>query len=320
MSDNQRLFKFYREPPLYQLFVSIMIVLGIGITFSVILVQAGMKIFSSNLTVLEKAPTALNNSDFAFLRYLLIIQDISLLIIPSIIILWLMKPESDARIPGLRIPQLKEIGLVVILTFCIFPVTSFTGQINSAMHLPGWLSGVEHWMIEKEDKADNLIDMLIVSNTFWAMMLNLLTIALIPAISEELIFRGVFQKIFNNLFKSGHIAIWFTAFIFSTIHFQFFGFIPRFILGLVFGYLFFWSGTLWLPVISHFINNAFPVILTYIQSMEKLNTSSHTSLWKQAFALPLPLVIILVILFYFRNKSKEYDCVKLNREPVPKTD
>jgi membrane protease YdiL (CAAX protease family) len=297
-----------------------MIILGIGITFSVILVLAGMKIFSSNLTVLEKAATALNNNDFAFLRYLLIIQDISLLIIPSIIILWLMKPESAARLPGLRIPQLKEVGLVVILTFCIFPVTSFTGQINSAMHLPSWLSGVEHWMIEKEDKADNLIDMLIMSNTFWVMMLNLLTIALIPAISEELIFRGVFQKIFNNLFKSGHIAIWFTAFIFSTIHFQFFGFIPRFILGLVFGYLFFWSGTLWLPVISHFINNAFPVILTYIQSMEKLNTSPDTSLWKQVIALPLPMIIILVILFYFRNKNKDCDGVKLNKEPVPKTD
>ena len=320
MSDNQRLFKFYREPPLYQLFVSIMIILGIGITFSVILVLAGMKIFSSNLTVLEKAATALNNNDFAFLRYLLIIQDISLLIIPSIIILWLMKPESAARLPGLRIPQLKEVGLVIILTFCIFPVTSFTGQINSAMHLPGWLSGVEHWMIEKEDKADNLIDMLIMSNTFWVMMLNLLTIALIPAISEELIFRGVFQKIFNNLFKSGHIAIWFTAFIFSTIHFQFFGFMPRFILGLVFGYLFFWSGTLWLPVISHFINNAFPVILTYTNSMEKLNTSPDTSLWKQAIALPLPIVMILVILFYFRNKSRDRDGVKLNKEPVPKTD
>jgi membrane protease YdiL (CAAX protease family) len=171
------------------------------------------------------------------------------------------------------------------------------------MHFPGWLSGMENWMIDKEEKADNLIEMLVESNTFRVMMLNLITIALLPAIAEELIFRGVFQKIFSNIFKSGHVGIWFTAFLFSTIHFQFFGFIPRFILGLVFGYLFFWSGTLWLPVISHFVNNAFPVILAYIQGMEKINAPIETPLWKQALYLPLPIVIIMVILFYFRNKN-----------------
>ena len=112
----------------------------------------------------------------------------------------------------------------------------------------------------------------------------------------------MFQKILARLFRSGHLAIWVTAFIFSAIHFQFFGFIPRFILGLVFGYLFFWSGTLWLPVISHFINNAFPVILTYMQGGQKISVPVETPLWKQAIYLPLPVVIILVILFYFRNK------------------
>jgi membrane protease YdiL (CAAX protease family) len=246
----------------------------------------------------------------------LIIQDISLLIIPSIIILGLMKPEPAARLTELKMPQLKEIGLVIILTFCIFPITAFTGQINSAMHLPGWLSGVEHWMIEKEEKADNLIDLLVASNIFWVMILNLLTIALIPAIAEEMIFRGVFQKIFYNLFKSGHMAIWFTSFLFSTIHFQFFGFIPRFILGLVFGYLFFWSGTLWLPVISHFVNNAFPVILSYIQGMAKFNSPSDVPLLKQAIALPLPIVISIVILFYFRNKTKDEDGTEINKGQV----
>ncbi len=307
MVDKLRRLKLYGKSPLYQLFMSIMIIAGVGITLSIILILAGMPIFGTDLKVLEKSATALSSNDFAFLRYLLIIQDISLLIIPSIIILGLMKSESAARLTELKIPQVKEVGLVVILTFCIFPITGFTGQINSAMHLPGWLSGVEHWMIEKEEKADNLIDLLVASNTFWVMILNLLTIALIPAVAEEMIFRGVFQKIFYNLFKSGHMAIWFTSFLFSTIHFQFFGFIPRFILGLVFGYLFFWSGTLWLPVISHFVNNAFPVMLAYIQGMEKFNSPSDTPLWKQAIELPLPIVISLVILFYFRNKSNNSD-------------
>jgi hypothetical protein len=93
MNDKKRLFRLFRESPLYQLFVSIIIVVGVGLTLSLILVVAGIFIFDSNLTVLEKPTGTLSNNDLGFLRYLLIIQDISLLIIPSIIMLVMMKPE-----------------------------------------------------------------------------------------------------------------------------------------------------------------------------------------------------------------------------------
>ncbi|HEX7492768.1 MAG TPA: CPBP family intramembrane glutamic endopeptidase [Bacteroidales bacterium] len=316
MSDILNLFRLSGKSPLYQIFVSLLIIVGVGFTLSIILIPAGMLVFGANLSILENPSSAMSDNDFAFLKYLLIIQDISFLAIPSIIILVLMKSGSSPGIIELKIPKLKEVGLVVILAFCIFPVTSFTGQINSAMHLPAWLSGLEHWMIEKEDKADSLIDLLIPSNTFLTMMLNLLIIALTPAIAEEFIFRGVFQKIFYGLFRSGHLAIWFTAFLFSALHFQFFGFIPRFILGLVFGYLFFWSGTLWLPVISHFVNNAFPVVLAYIEGMDKLNAPIDVPLWKQAIVLPLPVIISLVILYYFWDKSRSNNNMKTVREPI----
>jgi membrane protease YdiL (CAAX protease family) len=203
---------------------------------------------------------------------------------------------------------MKEVILVIILTFCIFPITSFTGELNSGLHLPEWFSEVEKWMIEKEDKAAGLIDLLISSDNFWSMMLNLLVLAVIPAIGEELIFRGVFQKIGYKLFKSVNVSIWITAFIFSTIHFQFFGFIPRFILGLVFGYLFLWSGTLWLPVISHFVNNAVPVIGAYIQGWERFNT--YTGLSKQLPGLLLSIIITLGIMLYFKkNSNREIEIV-----------
>ena len=320
MDDKQSRFRLYRESPLYQLFVSLLIILVLGSALFAILILPGKLIFGADLSVLEKSVTALTNNDFAFLRYLLIIQDVSLLIIPSIIILALMKSGQSARFSEFKFPQLKEVGLIIILAFCIFPVTSFTGQINSAMHLPDWLSGVEHWMIEKEDKNNSLINLFITSNTFWVMLLNLLLIGVIPAFAEELIFRGVFQRIFSKLFRSGHLAIWFVAFLFSTVHFQFFGFVPRFILGLVFGYLFYWSGSLWLSIISHFVNNAFPVIMVYIQGMEKLNVPTDVPLWKQIIGLPLPIFIGTVILFYFRNKSKNDRGLGTDQGLVSKTD
>ena len=255
------------------------------------------------LNVLTKSVESMTDNDIRFIRYILIIQDLSFLIIPGVILLSAIN-RPGSKFIELKIPELKDIGLVILLTICVFPVSSFTGQINSAIHLPTWLSGMERWMMEKEQSADNLINSLVASDTFWTMLLNLLIVALIPAIAEEIIFRGVIQKIFTRLFRSGHLAIWFTAFIFSAIHFQFLGFIPRFILGLIFGYLFFWGRTLWLPIVSHFVNNAFPVILTYVQGIEKTNATPDIPLWKEAVALPIPVIIIFVILLYFGKKNK----------------
>jgi membrane protease YdiL (CAAX protease family) len=316
MKDNKGSFKLYREKPVFQFFVSLMIIMGVGGVLSFILNIAGIFFIGGELSMLTKSATSLGANDIKLLRYILIVQDIALFTIPSIIILRLMNSDASGNFTEFKIPQLKEIGLVVILTFCIFPVTSFTGQFNTMMHLPGWLSGVENWMTDMETNADTTTDLLIVSKSFGAMMFNLLTFGLITAISEELIFRGVFQKIFYNMFKSGHVAIWVTAFLFSAIHFQFFGFIPRFILGLAFGYLFFWSGNLWMPMIAHFVNNAFPVILVYVQGLEKLNTPSDVPLWHQAIYLPIPVVIGFVILYYFRNKKINSDVMNIKQEPV----
>jgi membrane protease YdiL (CAAX protease family) len=184
------------------------------------------------------------------------------------------------------------------------------------MHLPSWLSGIEDWMMDKEKMADNLIDSLINSGSFWVMILNLFTIAFIPAIAEELIFRGVLQRIFGRLFKSLQAGIWFTAILFSAVHLQFYGFLPRFILGLTFGYLFFWGGILWLPIIAHFINNAFPVIYTYIEGANALNEPTGIALWKQAIFLPVPLTVIFLILYYFHgNYEKKIAETRENRFP-----
>lgn len=312
MGDIRNLFSLYGKSPLYQMMVSLLIILGAGILLLIIFVLAGILIFNADISVLQNPSSASGGGDFAFLRYVLIAQDISIFIIPAVIILFLMKPDHQTRIPDLKVPHLKDVALVILLAFFLFPVTSFTGQLNSEMHLPDWLSGVEKWMTEKEDNANSIIDMLIVSRTFLAMMLNLLMIAVLPAIGEELIFRGIFQKIFYKVFRSGHMAVWITAFIFSALHFQFFGFIPRLILGLVFGYIYLWSGTLWLPVISHFVNNAVPVIGSYALGWGIIGTNPDISLLKQMPGLTMPVIIIIAILLYFRNKSKTESVNVLN--------
>lgn len=303
MNDKPRFLNFPEETPWFQLLITICVVLGIGSVLMILLTLAGSAVFGEDLSVLNGSSTLFDVKDISFLRYLLVVQDISILIIPSLIILKLSDRQLGIKSAGWQLPSLRDAGLAVLMTFCLFPVTSFTGELNSALHLPSWLSGIENWMIGKEKTADNLIDSLISSGSMGMLFLNIVTIALLPAIAEELIFRGVLQKIFGRMFRSFHAGIWITSFIFSTVHFQFFGFVPRFILGLAFGYLYYWGGTLWLPMIAHFINNAFPVVLTFFQGKGALSTPTDTALWKQAIAIPVPLVIIFLVLFYFRNKK-----------------
>jgi uncharacterized protein len=303
MGDNRTLFSLYGKSPIYQLSFSLVVVLVAGsILFTGFLI-AGKLIFTGDSGLFELASSGAGEESVSFLRYILLSQHISFFIVPAIVLLIMLNPPSQKGFEDIKTPILTDVALVIVLAFCIFPVTSFTGQLNSAMHLPYWLSGVERWMAEKEESVARIEKMFMKPGDFRAMLSNLLMIAVLPAIGEELIFRGVFQKIFYSLFKSGHLAIWFTAFIFSALHFQFFGFLPRFILGLIFGYLFFWSGTLWLPVISHFVNNAVSVLAVYFQDIEKVNALPDIPLWKQLAGLPLSIIIIVIILLYFSNKS-----------------
>jgi membrane protease YdiL (CAAX protease family) len=316
MDDNHSHSTLYEKTPLYQLFASLVIVLGAGILLFIIFLGAGIFIFDTDIRVLENPSLAVGGKDIAFLKYILISQQISFFIVPALIILNKLKPGHLAGLMDMKMPRINEIALVVVLAFCLFPITGFTGELNSTMHFPDWFSGVGQWMIEKEDSAARLLDTIMAPDTFWAMILNLLMIAVLPAIGEELIFRGVFQKNLSKLFRSGHLAIWVTAFLFSAIHLQFFGFVPRFILGLVFGYLFFWSGTLWLPVIAHFVNNAVPVLGAFIFGWNKVNTPSDIPLWKQMIVLPLPVLISIAILLYFRNKSKTVAELSTNKYQI----
>jgi membrane protease YdiL (CAAX protease family) len=303
MSESSRNFSFEGKSPISQLLFSFLIIFLAAMFLFPVLLMAGAVITGNDLGVFIKDVTGeIGGNEISIVRFMVISQEVSIFIIPAIIILSLMKPGHQKYLMDFTVPELKDVIIVIVLAFCIFPVTGFAGRLNAEMHFPDWLNGVEGWMKEKENYATQLLDLLITSKTLGVMVFNIFMLAVIPAIGEELIFRGVFQKIFYNLFKSGHLAIWLTACAFSALHFQFFGFLPRFILGLVFGYLFYWSGTLWLPVVAHFINNAVPVAGAYFQGWDNSKSGFEILKWQQFLILPLTVMVIIVIFHYFRNK------------------
>ena len=132
------------------------------------------------------------------------------------------------------------------------------------MKLPALLSGLEDWMRTMEEAAKVLTEKFMKVEAIPGLLFNVFMIAVLPTIGEELLFRGVIQRIFTNMTKNYHWGIWIAAFIFSAFHMQFYGFLPRLLLGAMFGYLLVWTGTIWVPILAHFVNNTMGVVGYYL--------------------------------------------------------
>jgi len=144
------------------------------------------------------------------------------------------------------------------------PAINLISYLNQLIQLPDFMSSIENWLMQTEEDAADLTEKLVNVTTIGGLMYNMLLIAIVPALGEELFFRGSVMQIINRL-KRPVFAIWVTAFIFSAVHFQFYGFIPRFLLGALFGYLLYWSNSMWLPILAHFLNNGLAVVFYYLK-------------------------------------------------------
>jgi membrane protease YdiL (CAAX protease family) len=170
---------------------------------------------------------------------------------------WLSYSKAD------KIAPLQLVGYVLILSLLILPVIACLGYFNEQISFPESMHNIEMWMRKMEDANKMILQRLTKNSTIPILLTNLVIMAIFPALFEEFLFRGTLQPFFTKWFANKHVAIIVTAFIFSAIHFQFYGFIPRFLLGIYLGYLFVWGKSLWLPIIAHFMHNAVTLILVY---------------------------------------------------------
>ena len=167
--------------------------------------------------------------------------------------------------------------LVFFLLLFSTPILEILIKCNESLTLPESWSSLEAIIRDMETTASERSKVFVKATNFSTLLLNVVLVALIPAFGEELMFRGWLQKLFSNWFKNIHLAIWLSAFLFSLLHFQFFGFLPRMLFGALFGYVFYWSGSLWVPIFGHFLNNASVVVVNYFKP-ELADNSEITSL------------------------------------------
>jgi hypothetical protein len=197
------------------------------------------------------------------------------------------------------------------------PVIEWISLVNQQLVLPTWMNGVETWMRNSEEQANDITKAFLSTESIPGLFGNLLIVAVLPAIGEELLFRGLLQKLIKKMTGNAHWAIWITAILFSALHLQFFGFLPRLLLGALFGYLLEWTGTLWLPIIAHFINNAAGV-LVFFMTGDGLETKQPDA---PLFNNPLFLwaivsgVMVWILLRYLYLNREEHREIQVERDP-----
>jgi membrane protease YdiL (CAAX protease family) len=183
------------------------------------------------------------------------------------------------------------------------PFLNWMIEWNESIKLPESLSALEEMMKASEKRASELSKMLLNMNGVGDLFFNLFLIALIPALGEELLFRGVVQKMFSEIFKNKHAAIILTAVLFSFLHFQFYGFFPRTFFGVLFGYMLIWSGSLKLPVVAHFTNNATVVLVNYFGTENGLSEKLDNIGKSETFILAIISFTLLTVLMFVLYKS-----------------
>lgn len=197
-------------------------------------------------------------------------------ILPAWAASYLFSMDSSAYLGITQKPTGVQIAAVFALLIVAIPFINWMMQVNGTMNLPAGLKDLQDWMAMTEAQASKITKLLLGSTGVSDLLINLIVIAIIPAIGEELLFRGVIQKLFTELANSKVFAVIFTAILFSALHMQFFGFFPRFALGVMLGFLYVWSGSLWVSIAAHFINNAMAVILTWCMERRIINFNPDT--------------------------------------------
>lgn len=292
--------------PFSQLMFALFVIIASFLAFLVLSLVVAIPLFGvDSIMNLPNMGNMNNPESIILLKYFQVVQSIGVFIVPPFILGWLFHGKIGEYLKLNKKISFISIVLVLVLIFAASPFINFIGGINENIRLPEWLSGIENWMKETEEKAAELTEIFLKVESYGGLIFNIFMIAVLPAIGEELLFRGVIQRIFINWTKSNNWGIWISAILFSALHMQFYGFIPRMFLGVLFGYLLVWSGSIWLPIVAHFINNTVAVVGIYLvnkgflsNDIENIGTTSDSY-----YMAALSVLLIIVFMFMIKRQN-----------------
>ncbi|MBM3177420.1 MAG: CPBP family intramembrane metalloprotease [Bacteroidetes bacterium] len=253
--------------------------------------------FSSELRMSEKIRTPL-----------LVVQGMStgigLILVPLLYLKFIEKIKLNFLS---KAPNAISISLVALLVMVFMLPDSMIIDWNSNLTLP---ASFDKWVREREELAAAFTRFITQFKGTGDFLFGMLVIAILPAIGEELAFRGLLQPALNRISGNIHLAVWITAIIFSSFHFQFLGFIPRMLLGALFGYLYAWSGNLWMPIAAHFVNNGLGVLMLYLYQLGLLGFDPESTEAAPIYlALPGAIAFVWLLTIVRKKLSHEHQQV-----------
>jgi hypothetical protein len=277
---------------------------------SAVAVLLAVPLFNHDLLILYRIIESPDTGNINMLKFFQIIQSVFLFIFPALIAAWLFSENTFQYLGADKRASEVTLVLVLISLFVAIPMMNGLALLNSRLDFPHWMNGLESRIRALEDSAGKLTDLFLNSGSNADLAVNFLMIAILPAIGEEFLFRGVLQKLFISWTRNNHAGVILAAFIFSFIHFQFYGFVPRLLLGLYFGYLMVWSSSIWVPVTGHLINNGIAVIYYHFTIKPVGDTVIDTIGTDQngnyAFYLSVLLTALVIgIIYQHESKSKD---------------
>jgi uncharacterized protein len=215
-----------------------------------------------------------------------------------------------------NLPEFKTLLVFILLLLCAYPFLEQLMDWASRLKFPEYMGSLENWIREQEEKIAGITMLFLKSSGVSDLVLNLFVIALVPAFVEEVFFRGLLQNLMIRWLKKIHVSIILTALLFSAIHLQFLGFLPRALIGMILGYAYFWSKSIWLPIIIHFLNNASAVFLVYLSENKlieyKINENMNSPYGVTIAALAVSAALFLYLAHYYsRKRNKVKDWVKV---------
>ena len=284
----------------------------IGATVSTFLGAAFAELFLGIPLFSEKELMEdLTNPDLApALRLLGIIQPIGLFVFPAVFYLWVSK-SKEALKTMFQAPVRQPVLISIAFFMLALPLVNYLSEWNSNWNIPTFIG---EWMVGKEEQAGKLTESFLDMPNVGFLLFNLIMIGLLPAVGEELIFRGIMQRGILKKVRNPHVAIWIAAIIFSAVHFQFLGFVPRMLMGVAMGYLFYWSGNLWYPIIAHFTNNAGAVLLNYGSQHSLINPGIEDAGIGNPTIACFSLVFCMMLLYLFKQ-HQEVGFGSIKKEP-----
>jgi len=201
--------------------------------------------------------------------------------------------------------------LSFIIPLAALPGIMFLGWLNENIPFPNGLSHLREMLLANDEQGIEMMMRLLAQNSTVDFIVNLLLIAVLPAVAEELFFRGYLQRVLQNK-MSVHAAVWITALVFSLFHLQYSGFLPRLFLGAVLGYIFVWSKSLWPSIILHFTNNAAAVFAVFFYGPEMMNQDPEELAGGNTFFVSSAISVVLsaLLIFAFYQIGKPHSNLK----------